>query len=240
MDLSIVIPAFNESKKIAADIESAAEFLAGNRLTGEIIVVDDGSDDNTSQAAKDVKVPPGAAVKVIRYEQHRGKGYAVSSGVKESRGKYVMFADSGCCVPYGNILQGLYMLEKQVCDIAHGSRKLLESDIQQGQKFSRQICAKVFRWLVNKILKIPPEITDSQCGFKIYQGEVARRLYGECITDGFMFDVEIIMRAQKAGYRIKEFPVEWTCDLDSRLSLTRTPWPVLSELITIKRGLKEE
>ncbi|MHC4623307.1 MAG: hypothetical protein ACYS4W_05325, partial [Planctomycetota bacterium] len=83
-------------------------------------------------------------------------------------------------------------------------------------------------------------ITDSQCGFKVYRGDVARKLYGECISDGFMFDVEIILRAQKEGYRIKEFPVEWVCDLDSRLSLTRAPWPVLSELITIKRRLSKE
>jgi hypothetical protein len=89
-------------------------------------------------------------------------------------------------------------------------------------------------------MKVSSELTDTQCGFKIYRGDVARDLYGQCITDGFMFDLEIIMRAQKRGCRIKEFPIEWTCDRDSRLSPTRSLWRVLQELITIKRMPAEE
>jgi dolichyl-phosphate beta-glucosyltransferase len=84
-------------------------------------------------------------------------------------------------------------------------------------------------------MKIPAEFTDTQCGFKIYKGDVARQLYGECATDGFAFEIEIIMRAQKKGYRIKEFPIDWTCDRDSRLSPTRSFWRILLELITIKQ-----
>jgi len=89
-------------------------------------------------------------------------------------------------------------------------------------------------------MKISAEFTDTQCGFKIYRGDTARRLYSQCISDGFMFDVEIIMRAKKQGYRIKEFPIEWTCDSDSRLSPTRSLWRILSELITIKRTLAKK
>jgi len=237
MDLSIVIPALNESKKIARDVEMAAMFLESNNFEGEIIVVDDGSTDDTSEVAKTVKVPPGVTRKVVRYEQHRGKGYAVRTGIRETSGEYVMFADSGYCVPYGDVLQGLEMLKDGTCDIAHGSRKLIESDIQQGQLWRRRICSGLFKWLINKLLQIPPGITDTQCGFKIYKGDVARQLYSQCISDGFMFDVEIILRAHKQGYQIKEFPIEWVCDLDSRLSPTRSSWRVLSELITIKRTL---
>jgi dolichyl-phosphate beta-glucosyltransferase len=239
VDLSIVIPAFQESSKIGRDIETASEFLAGNDFAGEIIVVDDGSTDGTGDAAQKAaeKAPTGVSVKVITCEQHRGKGCAVRTGMNQSCGEYVMFADSGCCVPFGNALLGLEMLKDGSCDIANGSRKLIDSDIQQGQHWYRKIAARLFKWLLNKMLTMPPGITDSQCGFKVYRGDVARQLYGQCISDGFMFDVEMILRAQKAGYRIKEFPVEWVCDLDSRLSLTRTPWPVLSELIAIKRQL---
>jgi len=242
VDLSIVIPAFGESKKIGRDVEAASAFLAANHFTGEIIVVDDGSKDGTSDAAKKagVNLPTDVSVKVIRYEPHRGKGYAVRAGMKETSGEYVMFADSGCCVPYGNVLLGLEMLKNASCDIAHGSRKLLESDIQQDQRWHRRICARLFKWLINKIVTMPPGITDSQCGFKVYRGDIARKLYGQCISDGFMFDVEIILRAHKEGCRIEEFPIEWVCDLDSRLSLTRTPWPVLSELIRIKQALAEK
>jgi len=235
MHISIVIPVFNESKKIAADIEAASAFLESNHLTGEIIVVDDGSDDGTSEAAKNVTVPPNVDLEVIRCNEHRGKGCAVRTGITKTRGEYVMFADSGCCVPYGHVLDGLKLLKSGVCDIAHGSRKLAESNIQRPQSWYRRTCAGVFRWVINKSMKVSSELTDTQCGFKIYRGDVARDLYGQCITDGFMFDLEIIMRAEKRGCRIKEFPIEWTCDRDSRLSPTRSLWRVLRELINIKR-----
>jgi len=239
MDLSIVIPALNESTKIARDVEIAAEFLEGNNLQGEIIIVDDGSTDNTAQVAESVKVPPGMRLSVIRYQQHRGKGYAVRRGIEQTSGEYVMFADSGCCVPYGNVLQGLEMLKDGTCDIAHGSRKLIESDIKCDQPWRRRISSRLFRWFINKLLQIPTGITDTQCGFKVYKGKVARQLYSQCISDGFMFDVEVILRAQKQGYKIREFPIEWVCDLDSRLRLFRTPWPVIWELRAIKRALSD-
>ena len=240
MDLSIVIPALNESKKIARDIEMAAMFLEGKNFKGEIIVVDDGSTDGTGEVAKSVKVPPGVRLSVVRYQQHRGKGYAVRAGMKDTSGEYVMFADSGYCVPYGNALRGLGILKDGTCDIAHGSRKLVESDIQRDQPWRRRISSGLFKWLINKLLQIPRGLTDTQCGFKIYKGDVARQLYNQCISDGFMFDIEIILRAQKQGYRIEEFPIEWVCDPDSRLSLTRVPWPVISELRAIKQALSDK
>jgi len=239
MDLSIVIPAFNESKKIGRDIEAAARFLEADHLTGEIIVVDDGSKDGTGATVKNIvtPLPSGISLKVIRLQHHRGKGCAIRAGIKETSGEYVMFADSGCCVPYEDTLRGLELVKSGACDIAHGSRKMRGCHIEKAQSLYRRICSKMFHWFVIYDMKIPAEFTDTQCGFKIYRGDVARHLYGECITDGFMFDIEIIMRAQKEGYRIKEFPIDWTCDRDSRLSPTRSFWHVLSELMTIRRTL---
>jgi dolichyl-phosphate beta-glucosyltransferase len=240
MDISIVIPAFEENKKIAGDVKSAAAFLAGNDFTGEIIVVDDGSIDSTKEASQKgcPPLPHGISFKVIRYEPNRGKGYAVRAGVRESKSNYVMFADSGCCVPYENTLKGLKLLKSGACDIAHGSRKMPGSKITKGQTLYRRICAVLFRRFLIYLMKIPVCLTDTQCGFKIYRGDVARQIYGECISDGFMFDVEIIMRALKKGYRIEEFPVEWTCDRDSRLSPVRNFKEVVLELINIKRTVR--
>ena len=240
MDLSVVIPAFEESKKIARDVEVVAAFLKDNHFEGQIIVVDDGSSDGTCEAAKHVEVPSDITLNVIRYEDHRGKGHAVRTGMKQTSGEYVMFADSGGCVPYEDVLRGLELIKSRTCDIAHGSRKMQGCHIEKAQSLYRRICSKLFHWFVTCYMKIPSEFTDTQCGFKIYRGDVARHLYGECITDGFAFDIEIIMRAQKEGYRIKEFPVDWACDPDSRLSPSRSSWRVLSELINIKRALSEK
>jgi dolichyl-phosphate beta-glucosyltransferase len=257
MDLSIVIPAFEESKKIARDVAEAAAFLETHDFTGQIIVVDDGSKDNTAETAKNTisMLDAGYSIlengepriqnpksriqlDVIRYEVHRGKGYAVRTGIKHSSGEYVMFADSGSCVPYEDTLRGLEMLKSDACDIAHGSRKMRECHIEKTQSLYRRICSAIFHWFVIHDMKIPAEFTDTQCGFKMYKGDVARHLYGEAVTDGFSFDIEIIMRAQKEGYRIREFPIDWTCDRDSRLSPTRSSWRVLSELLRIRRTLR--
>ena len=98
----------------------------------------------------------------------------------------------------------------------------------------------MFHWFVIHYMKVPAEYTDTQCGFKIYKGDAARHLYGECITDGFIFDIEIILRARKEGYHIQEFPIDWTCDPDSRLSPTRNLRRVLTELWTIRQIMSEE
>ena len=237
MDLSIVIPAFEESRKIARDVEAAAEFLQMNGFKGEVVVVDDGSRDETSETARAVQVPPKIRCNVIRDELHHGKGYAVRTGIQATNGQYVMFADCGLCIPYGNALLGLEMLKEGTCDIAHGSRRHMESDILRDQPWHRRLMSRTFKRTVQMILRVPPQLTDTQCGFKVYKGDIARELYRECITDGFMFDIEIILRATKKGYNICEFPVEWACDLDSRLSVTRTPWPVLTELHRLRRAM---
>jgi len=234
MDISIVIPAFNESSKIQMDIEAAAAFFKDYNLQGEIIVVDDGSGDNTAQKAEQTSIPDNISLKVIRLPVHQGKGRAVRKGIGQTKGEYVLFADSGCCVPYENIHRGLEMIKSGVSDIAHGSRKLPESKINTPQKLHRRIYSRMFRKLLSWYLNMPADLTDTQCGFKIYRGDVGRRLYSESVSNGFMFDVEIIYRALKEGYTVKEFPVESTCDTDSRFSLLRSCRQLYCELRMIK------
>jgi dolichyl-phosphate beta-glucosyltransferase len=239
MDLSIVIPAFEEGRKISWDVEAAAAFLQAHSLAGEVVVVDDGSSDDTARAAQAVRVPPAIKLNVVRYDQHRGKGFAVRTGMNATTGNYAMFADCGLCIPYDNALKGLEMLRNGVCDLAHGSRRHVASDIHRAQPWHRRMLSRAFKSSVRMLLRVPRELTDTQCGFKMYRGDVARDLYKQCITDGFMFDIEIILRAIKKGYRIGEFPVEWTCDPDSRLSVARTPWPVLAELRKLRRAMSD-
>ncbi|HDL18713.1 MAG TPA: glycosyltransferase [Bacteroidetes bacterium] len=238
MELSIIIPAYNEANKIGKDVAAANDFLTEQRITGEIIIVDDGSEDGTAAAAGAVQTDKKIRVNILSLNRHRGKGFAVRSGVMQAEGKFILFADSGLCIPYQFAITGLDMIKRGECHIAHGSRKLPESTIRNPQTFSRRVSAGFFRWLMVHWIKITADLTDTQCGFKIYRGDIAGELYKKCESDGFLFDVEIILRALRSGYRIKEFPIQWTADRDSRLSLTKSPWGMMKELMRIKRKLK--
>jgi dolichyl-phosphate beta-glucosyltransferase len=237
MDLSIVIPVYNESQKIALDITAASLFMHRENLNGEIIIVDDGSEDDTEDAAENTELIGTATREIIRYSRHRGKGYAVRTGIAHSSGDTVMFIDSGNCVPFSDVLKGLELVWEDKCDIAHGSRRLPDSRIVSPHRLSRRFTSFLFRRMLTMCMHVPPELTDTQCGLKIYKGHIGRSLYRDAITDGFMFDVEIIKKALRDGYRIREFPIEWSADPDSRLSLTRTPFGVISELKAIKKNL---
>jgi len=239
--LSIVIPAFNECDKIAEDIALASGFLSSNHLKGEVIVVDDGSTDGTAQKARQVTVGDGVSLSVIDCEHNYGKGYAVRRGMARTSGEYVMFADCGCCVPYSNVLKGLEIIRGHNADIeiSHASRKMPESNVQRGQGFYRRMCSWAFRQIVVRLMGLSSRLTDTQCGFKVYRGKVAREIYSQCVTDGFMFDIEVILRAKKEGYMIEEFPIDWTCDRDSRMSPAKNSWQIIRELIRIKRMIKK-
>ena len=239
MDLSIVIPAYREAHKIARDVQVAGEFLAGNRLSGEVIVGDDGSPDGTADAAARAPVPPGVECRVLRLD-HRGKGHAVRQGMVAARGDYAMFADSGLCVPFGDVLPALQLLRNGECDIANGSRKMDASIIGRRQTLYRRTLSRLFRWVVLHALHLPRDLTDTQCGFKVYRGDIARKLYADCTIDGFMFDLEVLIRARQRGYRFVEFPVHWSCDPDSRLRPSRILCRSFSELLALRRILGEE
>ncbi|MBN1817147.1 MAG: glycosyltransferase [Sedimentisphaerales bacterium] len=237
MDISIIIPAFEESHKIRKDIETAWQFLQDHSLAGEIILVDDGSSDDTATVAEAVGKELAAPLRVIRYAPNRGKGHAVRTGILQSEGDYIMFADAGTCVPYDNALRGLDLIRSGQCDIANGSRRIDGCQIDSQQTAIRRFCSKSFRKVIRLFMGVPRELTDTQCGFKVYRGNVARQLYALSTIDGFTFDVEIILLARRKGYRIREFPVDWTCDCDSRISIHKTSIRVLKELLAIRRNV---
>lgn len=234
MDLSIVIPVYNESHKVELDVAEAAAFLLRAGLSGEIIVVDDGSVDGTAAAVEAIEMSRGVQRRILR-TSHRGKGHAVRVGMTHTRGRYAMFTDSGLCVPFTSALRGLQLLQDGACDIAHGSRRMAESVVWNGQALHRRVLSWLFRAVVRIFLGIPRRLTDTQCGFKIYRGDIARDLYRACWTDGFLFDVGIVMRALRKGYRILEFPIEWFPDPDSRVRLRRALPETLRELMALRR-----
>jgi dolichyl-phosphate beta-glucosyltransferase len=235
MELSIIIPAYDEARKIARDVEEAGLFLYDNTIDGEIIVVDDGSMDGTGDAAVRATLMPRIPLTVITLQHHAGKGAAVRAGIMKSIGTYVMFADAGRTVPYADALRGLALIRSGACDLAHGSRWLPESVIGKPQDPWRQTLSRMVRWLLRRVLSLPKNLTDTQCGFKVYKGDVARALFSRCTTDHFLFDVEVLVMALKQGYRVGEFPVSWSCDRDSRLNVRSHALQVLSDLLAIRR-----
>ena len=240
MDLSIVIPEFNEARKIAHDVEAAGAFLVEQGLAGEIIVVDDGSTDGSADAADAAPVPDGVRRQVIRCPVNHGKGHAVRTGILETRGEVIMFSDAGLCIPFANALRGLALIRENGCDIAHGSRALPESVITRPKSLYRRILTRIFRRVMPWLAGTPRTLSDTQCGFKMYRGEVGRELYSRCVCNGFLFDVETVLRAMRAGWRISEFPVEWHSDPDSRLNPARSIGRLIGELRAIRRALREE
>lgn len=235
--LSIVIPTFNEAHKVARDIAAASDFLLHEHLIGEIIISDDGSTDGTIAAAKAATVPSPNTLKVLSQDHNKGKGAAVRAGVAASAGQFVMFADSGVCIPFDQAMRGLVLLRTNKAEIAHASRKRIDSVITSPQPLHRRILSRIFRSAVDAVLGLPYRLTDTQCGFKLYKGDLARTLYSQCQTEGFLFDLEIILRAKKANARIAEFPVTWSCDPDSRLRPASTAIRTIKELRSIKRSV---
>ncbi|MGC8484341.1 MAG: glycosyltransferase [Candidatus Baltobacteraceae bacterium] len=238
LKLSIIIPAFKERQKIERDIEAAHTFLEGHGIGGEIIVVDDGSPDDTAQIARALQAKY-SELRVVSYENNRGKGHAVAQGVAQAGGEFIMFADAGLCVPYDIATIGMTILEMGMCDIAHGSRRMRGS-ILRPQPLYRRVGSRVYAVVIHTLFGVPWHISDTQCGFKLYRGEVARELYSEVVTDGFMFDIEVILRALRRKKRILEFPVLWSNDADTRYDPIWGTVRNFKELIRIRWALATE
>lgn len=239
VDISVVIPAFNEAKKIALDIETGASFFAQASLNGEIIVVDDGSSDGTAGAAASVDSSLSVGLKIIRLERNSGKGLAAKNGVLASEGKAVLIADSGSCVPYTCALPSLEKIQAGQMDIAIASRRLKETVIVRKRPLKRRILSRLFHLAAVWVTGLPAWITDSQCGFKLYRGDLARELFGKLKIPGYMFELEILLRAIQAGHKIEEFPVRWTCDPDTRLRPGADAAGVWGELLQIRKIIKK-
>jgi len=230
LDLSIIIPAYNEERKIKKDILESFKFLAENSLSGEVVVSTDGVTDNTNRIVKEMQKNYPNLI-LIAKKKKIGKGAAIKKGVEAARGRIIMFADAGLCVPFKFGLTGIKKLNNDY-DIAIGSRASKKSRVVIQQPLYRRLGSKIFSFIIRNILQIPKEIKDTQCGFKLYKRKVGKILFGELEEKGMMFDVEIILRAKKHGYRIKSFPVLWRNDPDTKFN------PFFGSIINIKELVK--
>jgi dolichyl-phosphate beta-glucosyltransferase len=204
--LSVIIPAYNEARRLAPHIGSVLAYLHAHYPAFELIVVDDGSGDETAQVVRAALAGEPRA-RLLAYQPNRGKGYAIRSGVLASHGAVVVFLDADMSTPIEEIPAALERLAQ--ADIVIGSRDLPSSDIRAPQPLYRRTASEIFKW-VRYLMVGLWRISDTQCGFKAYRGPVARQLFALARVDRFMFDVEILYLAERAGLRIVEMPVRWT------------------------------
>jgi dolichyl-phosphate beta-glucosyltransferase len=232
LDLSIIIPAYNEEKKIQKDIEEAALFFDTNKLNGEIIVSTDGVTDRTNEIVKQLQKKYKNLILLADIDKI-GKGAAIKKGVNVAKGEIIMFADAGLCVPYDNAIRGMKLL-KAGFDCAIGSRALKGSKIMKKQPLYRYFGSTMFKFLIHSLLQIPRDIKDTQCGFKLYKKHIAKRVFGELETSKMMFDIEIILRLKKYNYKIVSFPVEWKNDVDTKFNPIKGTLDNFKDLYEIK------
>ena len=229
-ELSIIIPAHNEAARLEPTVRDAARHGAetGRRL--EIIVVDDGSDDGTSAVAGRLADELGG-VRLIRLAENQGKGYAVRSGVVNARGRLVLFADADGATPIGELAR----LEAAIAagaDVAIGSRALPGGGTTVRARWYRRLIGRSFHLLVETVAV--RGYHDTQCGFKLFRGPVAQDLFSRMRMRGFSFDVEVLVMAQRLGYRVAEVPVNWTHQPGSRVNLATDSLRMARDLFLIR------
>ena len=228
--ISVIVPAYNEEARIVPTLERLCEYL-GERFPGyEIIVVDDGSTDNTSRVVKNL-ILKSCDIKLIQSPKNMGKGHAVKTGVLASKGGLVLICDADLSTPVEEV-EKLGHFMKEGFDIAIGSRGLRDSDIAVRQPWHRERMGKIFNVFVRNL--VMGGIRDTQCGFKLFRGDVSRELFAKCRIHGFSFDVEVLFLAEKAGYKIKEVPIRWLNSPHSRVTLISDPVSMFLELFRIR------
>jgi dolichyl-phosphate beta-glucosyltransferase len=229
---SLVIPAYNERNRIEACVRSVAEWVRA-RPGGwdwEVILIDDGSSDGTQAAARRLAEQVGLPIQILRHEKNRGKGFALRTGVLASSGDPVLISDVDLSTPLSEWLKLVERLPTH--PIAIGSRALEEDLVRRRQPFYRRLLGKTGNLLV-RLLAVPG-IHDTQCGFKLFRGDVARDLFRRTRIDGFAYDMEILYLARLRGLAIAEVPVLWFNSPDSRVSLLRDALPTLWDLLRLR------
>ena len=231
MELSVVVPCFNEAVRLPGSLEQVAAYLEMQGAAFELLLVDDGSRDSTPQLIREA-ASADDHVQAVLLAANRGKGRAVAEGVARSRGGMVLISDADFSAP----IEEMPKLEAAIAagaDVAVGSRAKRGAR-EVDQPLHRRLMGKTFNLLVQGLLL--PGIWDTQCGFKLFRGDVARELFGRLRTDGFAYDVEILVLARRSGYRISEVPVRWINSSTTRVQTVRHSREMLSDVLHIRLG----
>ena len=234
--LSLVIPAFEEAGRLPRTLASIAAALPRLADEVELIVVDDGSTDDTADLAERFAATAPLPVRVVRLGRNRGKGAAVAAGVAAARHPLVAFTDADSPYDLESLVPMLEALASGRCDVAIGARDLPESQINRGYGALRYLSGQTFSMMTWLAIGLP--FRDSQCGLKAFRTDAAKRLFAMRTVDGFGFDFELLAAAVANGLRIERFPVRLTHDDDSRIALVRDSLRMTRDLLHVRRNLK--
>jgi dolichyl-phosphate beta-glucosyltransferase len=215
--LSVVIPAYNEAGRLPRTLRDLQAFLDTDRRPAEVIVVDDGSTDETTKVVRQIEATDDR-FRLIRLPQNRGKGFAVRTGIVNSSGRLVLFADADGATPFAELLR----LEDQIASgsrIAIGSRAIRDDVTKVEARVYRRVAGRLFHAVVR--LYAIRGFNDTQCGFKLFDAPAAHDLFSRMRMNGYSFDVEVLLMAGRAGYRVAEVPVNWTHQAGSKVHVVR-------------------
>jgi glycosyltransferase involved in cell wall biosynthesis len=235
VDLSIVVPAYNEEQRLAPTLEKLHAFLQTQPLRYEIVVVDDGSKDKTCDLVTSM-MPRMEGLRLVRQTPNRGKGAAVRRGMLEARGQIRVMCDADGSMPAEELPKLLAPIVECKATIAIGSRYAEGAKADKKQPFYRVMWSRLCNRVIQKSLV--PGVRDTQCGFKAFTAESARDLFRYGRIDGWAFDLEILALARRRGFEIAEVGVEWKDDGRSRVNPLKDMWKVIREAMTIRKNLK--
>lgn len=234
MELSLIIPAFNEAKRIGPTLLRVHQFLAARPASFEILVVDDGSTDETVALVTALAGElPG--LRVLCCPANRGKGRAVRLGMLAATGQVRLFADADGSTPIDE-LDPLLQALTAGADIAIGSRYLAASRVTRPQPWPRRVWSRLVNRAVQRVLL--PGVVDTHCGFKAFTAAAAAHTFAACTVDGWSFDLEVLARARAHGLRIQEVPVRWENDERSKARLRHLPQEI-RHLYRLRQQLRQ-
>ena len=231
MYLSFIIPAYNESARIEASLVKTLDYFAHQSYDYEVLVVDDGSRDATAEI---VERYTGERLRLLRQPRNMGKGAAVRRGMLEGAGGYRIFSDADFSTPIGETARMLEQLEHY--DVVIGSRAIDVSYIKEHQPWYRETMGIVFNRIVQ--LVAVPGIKDTQCGFKAFRQPACREIFSRQVVEGFAFDVEVLMLAEKLGFVVQDLPVEWINSPESKVEIVSDSLRMLRDTWQIRRRLR--
>ena len=228
-ELSVIIPAYNESARIVSTLSAVRGYLDSSGRTYEVIVSADGSDGTRERSRQFARTDE--RFTVLGSPQRSGKGRGVRNGVKIATGQIIGFIDADYKTPIDDVEKLLPWFEKGY-DLVIGSRGMGDSLIERRQKMYRRVGSRLFGFGMRMVTGLR-DVIDTQCGFKFFTRRAARDIFSRQTIDGYMFDVEILRLAQTLGYRIKEVGIRWKDDGDSRLDLVAGNWRNAKDILRI-------